>query len=92
MPLLQGYSQESIAENIKKLIAEGKPRDQAVAISMEVARRAKQDGENMSQLDRFKYDRMKRKLDKCGVTEEMIVDAIERLENPPNVECKSRFI
>lgn len=91
MPLKEGYSQESIAENIKKLIAEGRDRDQAVAISMEVARRAKQDGE-MNQLDRIKYDKMKRKLDKCGVTEEMVVDAIERLENPPNVECKSRFI
>ena len=91
MPLKEGYSQQSIAENIKKLIAEGKPRDQAVAISMEVARRAKQDGE-MNQLDRIQYDKMKRKLDKCGVTEEMVVDAIERLENPPNVECKSRFI
>jgi len=91
MPLVEGYSQKSISENIKKLISEGKPRDQAVAISMELARRAKEDGA-LTQLQQFEKTDMQRKLDYCGVTEEMIVDAIEKLENPPNVECKSRFI
>lgn len=80
-----------MGENIKKLISEGKPRDQAVAISMEIARRNKTDGE-MTQLQKFEKNEIQRKLDYCGVTEEMVLDAIERLGSPPNVECKSRFV
>jgi len=86
MPLTQ-----NMGENIKKLIGEGKPRDQAVAIAMEVARRKNTDG-NLTQLQEMQKTDMKRKLDYCGVTEEMVLDAIERLGNPPNVECKSRFV
>lgn len=93
MPLLQGYSQESVSENIKRLIAEGKPRDQAVAISMEIARKAKSNNDEcLNQLEQMKADRMRRKLDLLGITEEMIEDEIKRLENPPNAECYSRFV
>lgn len=91
MPLIEGNSQKNISENIKKLISEGRDRDQAIAISMEIARRAKEDGA-LTQLQQFEKTDMQRKLDYCGVTEEMIIDAIERLENPPNVECKSRYV
>ena len=41
-PLIQGYSPEAIAENIKRLEAEGYPHDQAVAIAMETARKARE--------------------------------------------------
>lgn len=41
MPLVEGFSQESIHSNIKKLIAEGKPRKQAVAIAYSIAKEAK---------------------------------------------------
>lgn len=41
MPLVFGYSDESISKNIKKLIEEGYSKDQAVAIALDVARRAK---------------------------------------------------
>lgn len=41
MPLVSGTSEESIHENIKKLIGEGYPRKQAVAISLTKAGKAK---------------------------------------------------
>lgn len=36
MPLIEGSSEESLHENIKKLIGEGKSRAQAVAIAYEI--------------------------------------------------------
>lgn len=39
MPLKRGNSQKVISENIRRLRREGKPRDQAVAIALEHARR-----------------------------------------------------
>lgn len=41
MPLIQGYSQKSIGENIRRLKAEGKSDSQAKAIAMDIAKRAK---------------------------------------------------
>lgn len=41
MPLVQGDSQATIAKNIGKEIAAGKPRKQAIAIAEAVADRAK---------------------------------------------------
>lgn len=41
MPLIKGYSQKSIDENIRREIKSGKSRKQAVAIAMETARKAK---------------------------------------------------
>lgn len=41
MPLIKGYSQKSIEENIKREMAAGKSREQAVAIALEFAREAK---------------------------------------------------
>jgi|TARA_S200002703_G_scaffold60664_1_gene52529 hypothetical protein len=41
MPLIRGYSQKSISENIRKLKAEGKPNKQAQAIALDIAKRAK---------------------------------------------------
>ena len=37
MPLVHGSSKKAIEENIKRLIAEGKPRDQAIAIAYAIA-------------------------------------------------------
>ena len=38
--MVQGYSQEAISANISTLMSEGRSQDQAVAISLEVARKA----------------------------------------------------
>ena len=40
IPLKRGYSKASVGSNIKKLTAEGKPKAQAVAIALSVARKA----------------------------------------------------
>lgn len=40
MPLEESASNESLHENIKRLIAEGKPRAQAVAIAYEIQEKA----------------------------------------------------
>ena len=39
--LIKGYSNKSIGKNIRKEIKSGKPRKQAIAIAMSVARKAK---------------------------------------------------
>lgn len=41
MPLDKSGSKESIGKNIKKLLEEGRPQDQAVAIAESVKRKAK---------------------------------------------------
>lgn len=41
MPLVKGFSKKSIAKNIKAEKKSGKPQKQAVAIALDVARRAK---------------------------------------------------
>lgn len=40
MPLDKSGSKESVSKNIKTEISAGKPRDQAVAIALDTARRA----------------------------------------------------
>lgn len=42
MPLKKGSSNETVSENIKKLIAEGYPKEQAIAIALERAGKEKQ--------------------------------------------------
>lgn len=44
MPLAKGSSQKVISSNIKKLIGEGRPHDQAIAIALSEARRSKKHG------------------------------------------------
>jgi len=41
MPLKKGYSKKTVSRNIKTEMAAGKPQKQAVAIALDVARRAK---------------------------------------------------
>ena len=41
IPLLKGYSPETISANIRKLIAEGYSPEQAQAIALEEARKAR---------------------------------------------------
>lgn len=44
MPLALGSSRQVISANIKKLMDEGRPQDQAVAIALSEARRSKKHG------------------------------------------------
>lgn len=41
MPLKKGYSKKAISQNVKAEMASGKPQKQAVAIALDVARKAK---------------------------------------------------
>ena len=41
MPLTKGYSKKSVEKNIKTEMKAGKPQKQAVAIALNVARKAK---------------------------------------------------
>ena len=41
MPLKKGSSQATVSANIKKLVSEGYPQKQAVAIALDTARRSR---------------------------------------------------
>lgn len=42
MPLIQDDSPKSIQENVKRLMEEGKTQEQAIAIALEIAKKAKE--------------------------------------------------
>lgn len=54
MPLIKGYSRDSIVKNIKRERKEGKPEKQAVAIALSVAQKAKASVAKMSRKRKMK--------------------------------------
>lgn len=73
MPLVQGSSQNSIHENIKKELASGKPRAQAIAIAEATARKNK-DGMvgtiSKKEIYRAKYQNRGEMLNQQGTQEQ----------------------
>jgi hypothetical protein len=41
MPLKKGYSQKTVSQNIRTEMKAGKPQNQAIAIALDVAKRAR---------------------------------------------------
>jgi hypothetical protein len=73
MPLVQGSSPKSIHENIKKELASGKPRKQAIAIAEETARRNKRGDVgsiNKKEIYRSKYQNRGEMLNIQGTIEQ----------------------
>lgn len=73
MPLIQGSSSESVHENIKRELAAGKPRKQAIAIALETARRNEK-GDigslNAKEVYQHKYKNRGEMLNKRGTQEQ----------------------
>jgi hypothetical protein len=61
MPLKVGSSDETVQANIRKLIKEGKPQDQAVAIALDKAGRSKNEAANFMR-DDYKQEAKRNKL------------------------------
>lgn len=73
MPLVQGSTPASIHENIKKELAAGKPRKQAIAIAEETARRNKHGDVgslNKKEIYRAKYQNRGEMLNQKGTIEQ----------------------